>query len=57
MKRIRKNTLIWLMFGIYLGTFIARAVSDLSNTGIFDWILIAAGVVVAIIHYMPDQTE
>ncbi len=54
-KREKKNTLIWMMFGIYLGTSIARAVQNVSETGIWDWLLIVVGLIVAVIHYSPDK--
>ena len=57
MKRQKKNTLIWLMFGIYLGTFIARAITNFEGTNIFDWVLILAGIIVAVLHYSPDKVE
>ncbi len=57
MKRQNKNTLIWLMFGIYLGTFIARALTNLEGTKILDWALILAGIIVAILHYSPDKGD
>ena len=55
LKRQQKNTLIWAMFGIYLGTFIARALNNLSETSWISWLLIGAGIIVAIIHYSPDK--
>lgn len=57
MKRQNKNTLIWLMFGIYLGTFIARALTNLEGTKILDWAFILAGIIVAILHYSPDKGD
>lgn len=57
MKRKQKNLLIWIMFGVYLGIFIARAMKDIANTGIFDWVLIVAGIITAIIHYSPEKTD
>lgn len=57
MNRDRKNILIWIMFGIYLGTFIARAIKDVENTGTFDWVLILMGMIVGLIHYLPDKEK
>lgn len=45
------------MFGIYLGTFIARAITNLEDTNVLDWVLISAGIIVAILHYSPDKVE
>lgn len=57
MKRKEKNLVIWLMFGLYLGTFIPRAIKDISATETLDWILIVAGIITAMIHYSPDRTD
>lgn len=47
---------MWLMFGLYFGTFLARAIRNFAETGVWDWLLIMAGIAVAIIHYSPGKT-
>lgn len=55
-SREKKNVLIWLMFGLYFGTSLARAIRNFAETGVWDWLLIMAGIAVGIIHYSPDKT-
>lgn len=55
-SREKKNVLIWLMFGLYFGISLARAIRNFAETEVWDWLLIIAGIVVVIIHYSPDKT-
>lgn len=55
MTRQYKNIMIWLAFGVFLGLKMAEVLRDIGAAGTLDWILVIGGVIVAIIHYLPDK--
>ena len=55
MTRTTKNHFIWVMFGVYLGTFLARVVAHLPQINIFEFVLVVFGLLVAVLHYLPDK--
>lgn len=55
MKRKQKNILIGIVFGIFLGMKITSAIRDPGSMYLLDWLLIAFGIAVAILHFSPDK--
>ncbi len=51
-----KNVLIWLMFGLYFGTYLARVIRNCTEIGVWDWLLIMAEIAIVVIHYTPYKT-
>lgn len=57
LKRDQKNILIWGMFGVYLGIMITTCFSNPNETSLLQWVLMILSLVIAMMHFIPDQSE
>jgi len=54
LTRDKKSSSILFVLGMFIGVFIARAITDPSHMKIIDWFCLAAGIGAMILHYLPD---
>ena len=57
MTRKGKNLVLWVTCGLFVGTYITKAIEDYLSLTLVDWGLMFAGIIAMILYYTPDRAK